>query len=326
MNSLERDYFTPNSESEWLDLRKPDLTSTMMPALFDLSPYTTAFELYHAKKSGVEVPFETNERVEKGKRIEEFAAAEVAADQKWLARRNPHYIRMPDLRLGSSFDFHAECPKRGNGILEIKAVDFFIHKARWSEDEVPAHIEVQVRHQMMLADVTWACVAAFTSIYDYHPYFFARDLEFEKGLQEAAQKFWADVDAGNEPRPDFYRDAPVIAQLYKDAGGELADKTGDKSFEGVAARFLRWKNEESAAKKGKEAAKAEMHRLLENSGGAYSDKYRVVAGWTKGSAGTVVTADMVGQVIGAKAGYRQCNITELNRDDLCHTARNAQVS
>jgi hypothetical protein len=33
-------------------------------------------------------------------------------------------------------------------------------------------------------------------------------------LQRIA-KFWADVDAGNEPKPDFYRDDAIIKALHK---------------------------------------------------------------------------------------------------------------
>jgi len=305
-----RTKFTPDTEEEWLGLRKPDLTSTMMPALFNLSPYTTTFELYHNKVTKVEVPFETNDRVEKGKRIEEFAAQEVAIAQGWKARRNPEYIRLPELRMGSSFDFHAACPERGNGILEIKAVDYFRHKDQWSEDEIPAHIEIQARHQMFVSDVQWVCVAAFTGIYDHHLYFIERDTDFDDGLIEAAKEFWAMVDDEAEPLPNYTLDGAMIDQLYRNVGGELIDLTEDSSFEMLIERYEYAKSQEKFFKTQKDAAKAEAHRTLENNAGAFTNNYRVKASRTKDNDGTLITKDMVGQVIGKRSGHRRLDVSK----------------
>jgi len=310
-----RETLHPKNEEDWLEMRKADITSTMMPALFELSPYATVFELYHAKKSGLVLPFESNERMEKGKRMERYAAEEVALKEGWTVRPLNEYIRISGERIGSSFDFEATCPKRGKGILEIKALDFFIHKESWSQDEIPADKEIQIRHQLMCADrYEWGVVCAFTSVYDYHKYFFERDQEFEDGMVSATRQFWKDVDEGNEPKPDFYRDAPVIDALYRNAGGDLEDRTGDEELEAVLARYNRNKQLEKQAGEDKDAAKAEIHRRLAEAGGAWTDGFRVKAGWTRGSQGTTITQDMVGTIIGARAPYRQCLVTEVNKE------------
>lgn len=312
---MQREVITPKSEQDWLDLRKKDLTSTMMPALFGLSPYSTVFELYHAKKNKVFLPFETNERMEKGKRMEGYAAQEVAIREGWDVRPKDSYIRLKGKRIGSSFDFEVSCPKKGLGILEIKALDFFRHKEYWSEDEIPADKEIQIRHQMMVSgEYSWGVVCAFTSVYDYHPYFFERDMDFESGLLEAAEKFWSDVDNGREPRPDFYRDAPVIAELYKGAGGELVDRTKDQALDSAILKYEISKEQEARAKADKEAAKAQIHRMLENDGGAYTENFRVKAGWTKGSPGKEITGEMVGEVIYAKNPHRRCDVARLKNE------------
>ena len=54
-------------EQHWLELRTKDLTSTDIAALFGLSPYKTAFELFHEKRDGQVVKLKPNERMKWGK-------------------------------------------------------------------------------------------------------------------------------------------------------------------------------------------------------------------------------------------------------------------
>lgn len=295
------------TRAQWLAKRLQGITSTESPALFDLSPYTSLFEVYHAKKSGLLLPFESSERMEKGLRMQDAAANEVALRMGWTVRSlEGTYIRIPELRLGASFDYEFTKPSGEKGLLEIKMVDHFVYKGQWSEEEIPPHIEIQARHQMLCADVyNEIYVAAFTGIYDFHLHHFVRDAEFEAGLIDAVKKFWADVEAGNEPKPDFYRDNEVIAALYKSAGGEAVDKTEDAEFEAEVAKFYRLNSERKVIEKDEAAQKAKIHFLLGNDSGAFTNTYRVMAGWTKDSAGASITQEMVGTITGGRKGYRQ---------------------
>lgn len=294
------------SESMWLELRKNDLTSTEISALFGLCPYHTKFELYHAKRDGIILPFKENERMKDGKDMEVFAANKVAKKNGWTVRPLQVYARIPELRLGASFDFEVTCPKRGKGILEIKAVDYFRHKQNWSVDEIPPHIEIQARDQMLCADeYSWCVVAAFTSIYDHHEYIFERDYEFEEGLITASKSFWHDVDNGLAPEPDFTKDAAVIAALYKNAGGDAVDLSGDNHLSDLLAQYLHATAEEKSWDEKRDALKAEIHFKMGERAKGFTPEYAVDTGWTKDSEGKVVTAEMVGNMIGAKRGYRK---------------------
>lgn len=307
-----REIIPIESEEQWLSLRVPDLTSTMISGLVDASPYCTPFEIYHAKKSNLHVPFEKNERVKKGNRGEQYCAQEVSEKTGWPIRKIDEYIRIPDERMGSSFDYEIQHPEKGWGILELKMVDFFQYKEKFSEEECPPHIEIQLQHQLECADrYSWGMIAVFTGIYDYIPYIRDRDYQMGKNLRAVAKKFWADVDAGNEPKIDYYRDSEVLSLLYKDAGGEPVDKTGDIELEAAIAKHVRLGNEIKMMTEDRDAAKAEIHRRLENAGGAYTDRFKVTTGWTKDFEGTTVTPEMVGTKIGARKGYRQCLTKDL---------------
>jgi len=301
------------SEAQWLALRGADLTSTAISCLWGLSPYQTVFELYHAKRNGIILPFKDNERMQKGKRMEQYAAQEVMDKYGWAGMHAEVYVRIPELKLGSSFDYFVTCPERGKGILEIKAVDKFQHDKKWDDDEIPPHIEIQARHQMLCADLDWVCVSAHTSIYESHEYFLTRDKEYENGIIAAAKKFWADVAAGIEPEADFSRDGDVISALYKNATGE-ADLTGDNELPTLLSEYKRISDEAKVFEDKKEAMKNEIHAKLGNTARGYTADAIVDAAWTKGSAGKVVTEDMVGNVIGQRAAYRKLLIKPYGRD------------
>lgn len=308
-----REIIEITSEAQWLELRKQDITSTAMAGLLDLSPYSTPFEVYHAHKSGVQVPFDPTERMEKGKRMEGYIAQEIAILKGWQVRALNIYARIPELRMGSSFDFEYTKPCGTKGIMEIKGVDYFQHKEKWGEEATP-YIEIQVQHQLECIDqYEEAVIVAATGIYDFHIYERTRDREFANNLKAAVKKFWVDIEAGNEPKPNFYRDAAVLNELYKTAAGEPIDKTGNAQLNSLAAKYSRLAKECAQLEKEKDAAKAEIHSLLENNGGAFTDDYKITTGWTKDSQGTLVTKEMVGTYIGARKGYRQCLIKDLKK-------------
>ena len=140
-----------NSRADWLSYRKPDITSTDTAALFGLSPYKTKFELYHKHASGIALDFKENDRMRKGNALE-AGIAELAAEQEGWTNLAPFkdYMRLPDLRIGSSFDFIAN--RDGKRILvEIKLVDPFRYRDMWVDGQAPDHIEIQAAHEMMVA-------------------------------------------------------------------------------------------------------------------------------------------------------------------------------
>lgn len=312
----QREIIPITSETQWLGLRQVDLTSTAISAVCGASPYATAFEIYHAKRSGLQVPFETNERVKKGNRGEQYCAQEVAEKTGWPVRKINDYIRIPELRMGSSFDYEIQHPEKGWGILELKMVDYFQHKKKFTEDDCPLHMEIQLQHQFECADrYEWGMIAVFTGIYDYIPYERERDHEMGKNLRTVAKKFWDDVDSGNEPAIDYVRDSEVLDLLYADAGGTAVDKTGDAELEAMIARHVRLGQEIKSMDGERDAAKAWIHRRLENAGGAFTGSNKVVTAWTKGSAGSLVTQEMVGTRINERKPYRQCLTKSLNKGE-----------
>jgi len=300
---------TPADETHWLSLRAPVITSTDVSALFNLSPYVTAFELFHYHRNGIELPFVTTPRIEKGRRMETFAAQEICLNEGWGGQPFKDFAIDAGRRIGSSFDWMVNTPEPA--LLEIKGVDFFQHRKKWVEDQPPEHIQLQALWQMYLSGIHKCYVGAFTGLYDYKLYPVEYDQEVVDIMLAKVAEFWANVEANIAPDPDFSRDYDVISALYKGAEGEPLDKTGDDEFEALIASYERWKSAEKQAKSEADKAKAEIHFRLAEATGAYTDRYKITAKYTKGSADRIAEP---GEVIKGRAGFRQCLVKDINEE------------
>lgn len=307
---MNRQWLTPGNDEEWLEYRKPDITSTDTAALFGLSPYKTKFELYHKHVNGIEVPFDVNERMKKGNALE-FAVAKLAAEQEGWTELKPlkDYCRIPSERIGSSFDCEAIDSDGKPLLVEIKLVDFFRYKDTWIDDQAPEHIEVQVQHELELADrFERAAIVAWTGAYDCNVLYRDRDRDMGKAIRSAVGKFWKLCASGKDPQPDYTRDEKVIAMMYR-GEGEVLDATDDSEIESLLVRYDVANSQKKEFTKQVDAIKAEIHHKLGDHSSAYTQRYKVTAGRTKDGKDRVAEP---GEVIKGRKGYRQCLVKQIS--------------
>lgn len=268
--TIKRESIACSSTEEWLKLRAHDITSTEVPALFGLSPYVTPFELWHRKRSGNVVEIEQNERMKWGTRLQDSIALGIAEDQKWKVSRRAEYGRLPELRLGASFDFtiinevcgrvlptnvrcdeSIPCPHHGTefaenggekGLLEIKNVDPLVLRDEWvvedEEVEAPPHIEMQVQHQLLVSGLPYAYIGAL--IGGNRSVLIRREpaAGIFDSILERAEGFWKSIDQGKEPKPDFSRDADFITKLYRAVRpGSVVDVAKDAEAAALVAKY-----------------------------------------------------------------------------------------
>jgi len=296
-----------NTEGEWLELRKADITSTACSALFGLSKYATEFEIYQQKKHNIEVPFVSNDRVEKGNRMEAAIAAEVCIQEGWVDLKPLKvYRRITEERIASSFDFEAKTKQGKRVLIEIKAVDYFIYKDTWTEEEAPPHIEIQVQHELLCApEFDVAAIVACTGIYNYNVIYRERDEDVITAIRQRIAKFWKDVEEGNEPEINFERDAAVINEMFPSQTVLPLDLTEDTEFSELLIQFDLAKSQEAEFKKIKEASKAKIHYYLKDAEGAFTNKYKINTKRTNPKEATFITEDMIGNVLkAASKGHR----------------------
>lgn len=217
---------TPATEAEWLAWRRQDVTSTEIAALFGVSPYETAFQLWHRKRGTLDRDVVVTERMEAGRYLEPAIAA-WAADRLHLTiqplKQYARHATVP--RLGASFDFSIEGGANvdaaaGKGIAEIKNVS--VEAARhWDlsrEDaeigEAPAHIELQLQAQLEVLDREYGYIIAAFGGNRLVTIYRERDRVIGAAIREMVTAFWASVDRDEAPAPHYARDAEAIARLY----------------------------------------------------------------------------------------------------------------
>jgi predicted phage-related endonuclease len=215
----------------WLEMRKRDVTASVIGALFGMCPYQTALGLF-MEKTGVEMPEIDNAVLRRGRLLEGAVAQAVAEERPtWKITKATEYLRDPKARIGATPDFYVAGDPRGPGVLQAKTVAPSVYRKEWTEDSPPFWIVLQNATEMMLADVTWGAIAALVVDpwkLDLHVYEIPRHAAAEKKLRDAVAQFWADVEAGREPKVDYARDGELMSMLYPtSAPGKTIDLTGD---------------------------------------------------------------------------------------------------
>lgn len=315
-----REFITPRDEAHWLAMRAADLTSTDVAALFGLSPYKTRFDLWHEKKSGVPVTLADTKVLERGRWWEAPIAEGVARERGWVVRPFKDYGRLPEHRIGSSFDYRVI----GTGgffnvaddaiidpsdcILEIKSVNFRAFRDGWTvEDdyiEAPAHIELQVQHQMLVSGLSRAYIAAATDFDHIHVIEREADTKVHAGILAAAAEFWRTIEANEEPEPEMPRDAQSVIAMYQYAGAGVLDMRDNEEVGRLLAEYESLGRKVKEAEARRDCIKAAVLPIAGENGTLISAAGKLVLTQTKDNPGTEITPEMVGQVIGKRSGYR----------------------
>lgn len=283
----------PESEQHWLYLRTQDLTSTDVAALFGLSPYKALFELWHEKKSGEIVRLTENERMRWGRRLESAVAEGIAADMGWAIRPMKEYVRVPESRIGSSFDFRilTHLPADGehrrdldtDAILEIKCVDFRAFRDGWTvEDdyiEAPPHIEIQVQHQMLISGLRRAYIGVMVGGNRIEVIERQADDAVHAGIIAKAAEFWQSIADNRAPEPVMPDDAQAVIRMYQFAEpGRVLDARGDDRIASLLREYHRLRREASDLNELADVHKAELLQIIGEAEKVISDVGTVSAG------------------------------------------------
>jgi len=256
---MKRETIVPKSESHWLELRKKNINSTDVAALFGVSPYLTPFELFNRLQGNIEDSFQETERTEWGNVLQWSIARKIGKDNKWKVRAMDEYIFLPEIGMGSSFDYRVGV----DGILEVKNVDASVFRDTWSVDgddiEAPPHIELQVQHQLAVSDLSYCYIGALVGgnrvvLVRREP-----DEKVIKSIFKKVEQFRDMLEKNKAPEPDFSRDYEIIRQLYRYASpGKIMDASNDRDLADLCAQYRDLGKQKSEAEKAQKSIKAQI--------------------------------------------------------------------
>lgn len=272
---MNREIIPFTTREAWLAERAKDITSTDVAALFNVSPWRTRFELFHVKRGGAADDFAENERTLWGTRLEHSIAMGAAEDNGWVIEQATEYVRIPELRIGSSFDYRDQ---HRRFLVECKNVDGLAFREGWEETEygleAPAHIELQCQHEMLVSGIHTLYIAALVG--GNRLVILKRDYDPAVGdaIMAECAKFWSE----GEPSPDFVRDAELITRLHAyNAPGTVLE--ADDRIAALMAEERRQAAIEGEASKARTACKAELLTLIGNAGTVTSPTH-TLSRWT----------------------------------------------
>lgn len=326
----------PKDDAEWLQWKSEDISSTEVAALYNKSPYATAFSLYHEKAGLLEKDELKSKRAFWGKIYEAPTAEAIAKMYGVIVRPMKEYMRHGETpRMGASFDYEIigladdwnpemaqdkynanmlrdKFIESGPGILEIKLVDYFVHKKEWTEEEAPLHIEFQVQQQLEICRRNWTALVASVIGYDIHILLRDRDEDFGRRICKKITKFWDMVAKQTPPQADYSEDSDIIKKIYAHNLEDQAIDFGDNmDFQIACRKFLRAGELRKKLEKIEDAAKAQITDLIKNAPAAVSHNYAVKFSEVKASPPTIITMDMIGSSYGGRSGYRRITVKKI---------------
>lgn len=298
----------PENDAAWHGFRALDVTSTESSALFGLSPYATHFSLWHQKKEGAIVEFQSNERMDWGNDLQDSIALSFGRRYGVKVVRITEYMRIPDSRMGASFDFEivgidhsvmtvsddvlrTRLTNNGPGILEIKNVDRSIFLDKWikriSDEEragglkapiePPGHIDIQLQHQLHIRENSWGAIGVLVGGNNGRLLVRDRDVAVGHGLERRINEFWRSISECTTPEPVYPDDAEVVAALYKTSTDRVFDGRGNDALDSAIAAYSDALARENLAKEDKIVARAKALMIIGDAERAYSDRFTISA-------------------------------------------------
>lgn len=273
----------PSDRQEWLRLRAQDITSTESPVLFGFSPYETIYSLWHRKKTGDVGEIEETERMFWGTKMQDVIAETIAKQNGWEYKKLDYYARLPECRMGSSFDFEVQTPS-GRAILEIKNVDALVFRRTWTEVgdgafEAPLHVEMQVQHQLAVLDYEKTYIGVLVGGNRLVLVERDRDRAVGEAIKKRVAEFWATIRIDAAPNPDYSRDAETIRRLYSYANPDsVMDARGNSRINVLASMYKEAKRKQVDAERECSEIKSEIITLIGDNERVNGDGFTISAG------------------------------------------------
>lgn len=306
-------------EAKWLEKKKRYVTSTEVAALYGLSKWQTAFELWHMKRGNIPHPEIDNNFLKFGKIIEQPICEMIVLEHEdWKIEEFPYFIYDDEDKIGSSFDRVVKINGQ-NWLLEIKSISYAQYMDKFIEhekDDIEASPQYEVQMQVELemaskfSSYNFAgCVMAVFILDTRELRYIFRDKDDEvcAEIRQAVRDFWTSEEP---PEPDWARDKTIIGKVCPFLEPDtVMDATERDDIEELAAQYKASKDLIKQETEAADAAYAKLMVLVGTNKLIWSKGHKITVSDIKPNSGKPITQDMVGQITGARDGYKRLTIT-----------------
>ncbi len=300
----------------WHALRARHIGGSEVSALFDLAPEDvpgyarSRFALWHIKAGNAPPPAVDNPRVSWGLRLEAVIAEAAATENGWSVQKGGYVSDVQCEGLGCTLDYVIEYDpaEKGPGALEIKNVDWLVHKRSW-DTEPPPHILLQHQHQLAATGYGWGAVCCLVGGNDLRVYRYKARPILIAEIRRRVVEFWASIDQKKEPEVDGSESASTILRsLYPEVVDDAIDMSASNEWAGVCQDFHKAGTDRRVANAVYEETKNHVVRLLGDHKRGYGNGWSVSTAITPENPGRLPKP---GELIGKKTEVRRYTVKEM---------------
>lgn len=284
------DIIQPSGRTEWLELRKQDVTASVAGALWGIHPYTSAYKLWAEKTGRLSEDEIDSPAMRRGRMLEPVVAAMLREERPdWTIEYplNNQYYRERGASIGCTPDSFATRPDiEGMGTVQFKTVSDYAWK-EWQDPDtraivVPMWIVLQAMIEAYLTGAKWAAVAVMIvgRGIELHVIDIPLGKESEAlidQLHEKVPEFWAQCASGQHPDIDWKQDAETVLDVYRDADEARIDLTGDRALDAMIEEFESEKAVAREASKRADVMKPQIIAALGNAASGLTDAFELNA-------------------------------------------------
>jgi putative phage-type endonuclease len=321
----------PNDDA-WHAIRLRNVGASESAALFGMLPWKSAWQLHMEKSGKLPAPdLDDVKHIRQGKHFEPAIAG--WAREKWGITLNKvhRYLIADDCPgMGASLDYE----QVGTGKRIPTEIKWVVRKGdawEYDGDEItaaPDYYMVQVQHQIGCDEhATHGQLIAFIDG-DLRRALYERRPKMIESIKANIQRFWFDVQQGNEPMIDFKADAEAVMRYgslmpFKQIDWtdevaklvELAHTHGKVASEAedickaAKAELTNLMIDRAAKEKGNNDPTAKI--VVEGWSGSEDKRtfYRVSNWYNEENEGKEITPEMVGERLYAKKAFRVCKVS-----------------
>ncbi|WP_168247681.1 MULTISPECIES: YqaJ viral recombinase family protein [unclassified Mesorhizobium] len=267
----------PADRAAWLAARSKDVTASVAAALLSIHPYVTPYGLFMEKTGRLSPDEEETEAMERGNLMEPVVVAMIRKRfPEWtvIYENDRAYYRDPERRIGATPDaFIVRADRAGTGNCQVKSASEEAFKQYWLDPDTgevvpPMWIAVQAITEARLTGCAWACVAlvviTWRGTFQLHIIDIPIHFRLWNRLVAKVGEFWAMVESGEEPDPDWQRDGEVVMDVYRSSTPERRDLTGDIVLDDLVHEYRLARAIEADQKARADAMRAQLIRALGN--------------------------------------------------------------
>lgn len=270
----------PASEAHWLSMRRDNINSSEIAALWGWNPFLSAFSLWGIKAGVLDEPIVEGERIDIGRYLEPGIAALAANKFGFSSVPMKHYSFSPSLRIGASYDFKIT-EWKGNPvpcIQECKSVAWDAWggmNRKWNADDpddilAPRYVEIQCQVQMLMSGIEDCVITPFVAGEEVHLLRRKANKQVHEKILAKVAAFWASIDAWRKdgcpptweayaPAPNWSSDAEAVLNAFKRPNPFVSiDPARMAALEPLVEQFVKVRDARLSSDKEEKSLKAQV--------------------------------------------------------------------